>query len=53
MPKNIYIGLIGGVGDLVLASPSIAALKKKYPNAKNVPSIPTHMGRTACNKKPH
>ena len=27
-PKNIYIGLVGGVGDLVLASPSIAALKK-------------------------
>ena len=34
MPKNIYIGLIGGLGDLVLASPSIAALKKKHPNAK-------------------
>ena len=33
-PKNIYIGLVGGVGDLVLASPSIIALKKKYPNAK-------------------
>lgn len=34
MPKSIYIGLIGGLGDLVLAAPSIAALKKKYPNAK-------------------
>jgi ADP-heptose:LPS heptosyltransferase len=34
IPKQIYIGLIGGVGDLVLAAPSIAALKKKYPEAK-------------------
>ncbi len=33
-PNSIYIGLIGGVGDLVLAAPSIAALKKKYPHAK-------------------
>jgi len=33
-PKSIYIGLIGGVGDLVLAAPSVAALKKKFPHAK-------------------
>ena len=33
-PKSIYIGLIAGVGDLVLAAPSIVALKKKFPNAK-------------------
>ena len=33
-PNSIYIGLIGGVGDLVLAAPSIAALKKKHPHAK-------------------
>lgn len=32
-PKKIFIGLIGGVGDLVLAAPSVAALKKKYPAA--------------------
>ena len=33
-PKSIYIGLIAGVGDLVLAAPSIVALKKKFPKAK-------------------
>jgi len=33
-PKSIYIGLIGGLGDSVLASPIIAALKKKFPQAK-------------------
>jgi len=33
-PKSIFVGLIGGVGDLVLAAPSVAALKKKYPEAK-------------------
>ncbi|MBT4259381.1 MAG: hypothetical protein HOD90_05650, partial [Nitrospina sp.] len=33
-PKSIFIGLIGGVGDLVLATPSVAALKKRYPSAK-------------------
>ena len=33
-PKSIYIGLIAGIGDLVLAAPSISALKKKFPNAK-------------------
>ncbi|MEE9258056.1 MAG: glycosyltransferase family 9 protein [Nitrospinaceae bacterium] len=32
-PRSIFVGLIGGVGDLVLAAPSIAALKKKYPQA--------------------
>ena len=32
-PKSIFIGLIGGVGDLVAAAPSVAALKKKYPEA--------------------
>lgn len=32
-PKTIFIGLIGGVGDLVLAAPSVAALKKKHPAA--------------------
>lgn len=31
-PESIFIGLIGGVGDLVLAAPSVAALKKKYPD---------------------
>jgi ADP-heptose:LPS heptosyltransferase len=33
-PNSIYIGLIAGVGDLVLAAPCIIALKKKYPGAK-------------------
>ena len=33
-PKSIFVGLIGGVGDLIAAAPSVAALKKKYPNAK-------------------
>ena len=33
-PTSIYIGLIGGVGDLVLVAPSVAALKKKFPHAK-------------------
>jgi len=33
-PKSIFIGLIGGVGDLVSAAPSVVALKKKYPSAK-------------------
>jgi ADP-heptose:LPS heptosyltransferase len=33
-PRSIFIGLIGGVGDLVVASPSIVALKKKYPDVK-------------------
>ena len=33
-PRSIFIGLIGGVGDLIAAAPSVAALKKKYPNAK-------------------
>jgi len=32
-PKTIYIGTIGGVGDLVLASTPIIALKKKFPKA--------------------
>ncbi len=33
-PKSIFIGLIGGVGDLVSAAPSVAALRKKYPLAE-------------------
>jgi len=33
-PNSIYLGLMGGVGDLVLASPTIKALKNKYPGAK-------------------
>lgn len=33
-PKSIFLGLIGGVGDLVSAAPSVAALKMKYPQAK-------------------
>jgi len=33
-PKSIFIGLVGGVGDLVSAAPSVAALKNKYPEAK-------------------
>ena len=32
-PKSIYIGLLAGLGDLVLAAPTIAALKKKFPKA--------------------
>jgi len=32
-PKSIFIGLVGGVGDLISAAPSVAALKKKYPEA--------------------
>mgnify|MGYP001280234230 CR=1 FL=1 len=32
-PKSIYIGLVAGLGDLVLAAPTIAALKKKFPKA--------------------
>ena len=33
-PDSIFIGLIGGVGDLILAAPSVVALKKKYPDAQ-------------------
>jgi ADP-heptose:LPS heptosyltransferase len=33
-PKSIFVGLIGGVGDLIVAAPSVVALKKKYPKAK-------------------
>ena len=33
-PNSIFIGLIGGVGDLISAAPSVAALKRKYPDAK-------------------
>ena len=33
-PKSIFVGLIGGVGDLIAAAPSVAALKRKYPKAK-------------------
>ena len=33
-PKSIFIGLIGGVGDLISTAPSVVALKKKYPDAK-------------------
>jgi len=33
-PRSIFVGLIGGVGDLVLAAPSITALKEKFPDAK-------------------
>ncbi len=33
-PNSIYIGLIAGVGDLVLAAPSIVAVKNKFPKAK-------------------
>jgi hypothetical protein len=33
-PKSIFIGLIGGVGDLILAAPSVAALKQKFPEAR-------------------
>ncbi|MEE2987220.1 MAG: hypothetical protein VX667_05475, partial [Nitrospinota bacterium] len=32
-PKSIFVGLMGGVGDLVLAAPSVAALKHKFPDA--------------------
>jgi ADP-heptose:LPS heptosyltransferase len=32
-PGSIFIGLIGGVGDLVLAAPSVVALKEKFPSA--------------------
>ena len=28
-PRSIFIGLIGGVGDLISAAPSVVALKKK------------------------
>lgn len=33
-PKSIFVGLIGGVGDLISAAPSLIALKKKYPETK-------------------
>lgn len=33
IPKSIYVGLIAGLGDLVLAAPAVAALKSKYPNS--------------------
>ena len=33
-PKSIFVGLMGGVGDLVLAAPSVAALKHKFPDAE-------------------
>jgi len=33
-PNSIFIGLIGGVGDLISAAPSVVALKKKYPDAQ-------------------
>ncbi len=33
-PRSIFIGLVGGVGDLTSAAPSVAALKKKYPEAR-------------------
>ena len=33
-PKSIFVGLIGGVGDLVAAAPSVVALKIKYPGVK-------------------
>jgi ADP-heptose:LPS heptosyltransferase len=33
-PKSIFIGLVGGVGDLISAAPSVAALKRKYPEAR-------------------
>lgn len=33
-PNAIFIGLIGGVGDLVLVAASVAALKKKHPDAR-------------------
>ena len=33
-PQSIFVGLIGGVGDLIAAAPTVAALKKKYPEAK-------------------
>ena len=33
-PKSIFVGLIGGVGDLLAAAPSVAALKTRYPEAK-------------------
>ena len=33
-PNSIFIGLIGGVGDLISAAPSVVALKKKYPGAQ-------------------
>lgn len=33
-PNSIFIGLIGGVGDLALAAASVAALKKKHPDSR-------------------
>ena len=33
-PKSIFVGLIGGVGALIAAAPTVVALKKKYPEAK-------------------
>ncbi|PIQ96948.1 MAG: hypothetical protein COV67_06855 [Nitrospinae bacterium CG11_big_fil_rev_8_21_14_0_20_56_8] len=34
IPQTIFLGLIGGVGDLVLAAPCVEALKKKFPGVK-------------------
>jgi len=33
-PKTIYLGRVGGVGDILLVSSSVAALKNKFPQAK-------------------
>ena len=33
-PRSIFLGLIGGVGDLIAAAPSVAALRKKHPEAR-------------------
>lgn len=33
-PKSIWLGRRGGMGDIVLTTPTVAALKAKHPNAK-------------------
>ena len=33
-PKTIYLGRLGGVGDILLISPTVIALREKFPKAE-------------------
>ncbi|MBI4383678.1 MAG: glycosyltransferase family 9 protein [Nitrospinae bacterium] len=52
-PKNIFVGLIGGVGDLVLAAPSVAELKKKFPEASICFGVGPPPFHSAIKNDPH
>jgi ADP-heptose:LPS heptosyltransferase len=52
-PQSIFIGMIGGVGDLVLASPSVTALHNKFPHAQICFGVGPHPFYSTIKNHPH